>query len=69
MFHLRPPVSIKITPTLNALASELVHAYEATYGSSGPGCNPNGLAAVLDRIALLEGMPRLMEIADDLRGA
>lgn len=60
---------IRITPELNAEARELVGVYEATVGSTGPGCNPDSLAAVLDRIALLEGLPRLLELADSLRGA
>ena len=59
---------VKITPELGPQARELVHAYEAEYGSSGPGCNPTGLAAVLDRVALLEDLPRLRELADQLRG-
>jgi len=61
-------MSIKITPTLNAEARELVQAYDAAVGSSGPYCNPGSLAAVLDRVALLEDLPRLRELADSLRG-
>ena len=62
-------MSIKITPELNAEARELVHVYESIVGSTGPGCNPASLAAVLDHIVLLEGDYRLTELADSLRGA
>jgi hypothetical protein len=59
---------IKVTPELNPLARELVHAYDTTPGSSGPYANPPSLAAVLDRVAVLEELPQLRELADSLRG-
>jgi hypothetical protein len=34
----------------------LVNIYEATPGSTGPGCCPEALAAVLGRIAVIEGI-------------
>jgi hypothetical protein len=34
----------------------LVNIYEATPGSTGPGCCPEALAAVLGRIAALESI-------------
>jgi hypothetical protein len=40
--------SAKIRPELHPAAQELVNIYEATPGSTGPGCCPEALAAVLD---------------------
>jgi hypothetical protein len=39
-----------IAPTLTSRAQRLVEEYEATYGSSGPGCCPQALATVLDHL-------------------
>jgi hypothetical protein len=41
----------KVRPELHPAAQELVNIYEATPGSTGPGCCPEALAAVLDHIA------------------
>lgn len=46
-----PRFTAKTTPTLTPRAQGLVDAYEATYGSTGPGCCPQALAAVLDAMA------------------
>jgi hypothetical protein len=43
--------SAKIRPELHPAAQELVNIYEATPGSTGPGCCPEALAAVLDYVA------------------
>jgi hypothetical protein len=40
-----------IRPELHPSAQMLVNIYEATPGSTGPGCCPEALAAVLDQIA------------------
>ena len=40
-----------IRPELHPAAQELVNIYEATPGSTGPGCCPEALAAVLERLA------------------
>jgi len=45
------PFRAKVTPALTARAQQLVDAYNLTYGSAGPGCNPAGLAAVLRLVA------------------
>lgn len=57
----------RIRPTLSSAAQELVGIYESTPGSTGPGCCPEALAAVLDRLA---GFPRFYfeELAAQLRG-
>lgn len=46
-----PTFRAKIRPELNAEAQTLVDVYERTYGSAGPGCCPEALAAVLDNLA------------------
>ena len=45
-----------VRPELHPAAQELVNIYEATPGSTGPGCCPEALAAVLGRIAALESI-------------
>ena len=45
-----PTFRAKIRPVLCPAAQELVDVYEATPGSTGPGCCPEALAAVLDCI-------------------
>jgi hypothetical protein len=47
-----PTFRAKIRPELHPAAQELVAIYEATPGSTGPGCCPEALAAVLERMAL-----------------
>jgi hypothetical protein len=59
---------IKVAPELSPYARKIVMAYDETPGSSGPYANPDSLAAVLDHIADVERMPRLREIALQLRG-
>jgi len=59
---------IKVTPELSPYARKLVQAYDETPGSSGPYANPDSLAAVLDHMADVERMPRLREVALQLRG-
>jgi hypothetical protein len=50
-------------------AAELVAIYEATPGSTGPGCCPEALAAVLDRLAAMNlGWRDLSRLANELRG-
>ena len=46
-----PTFHAKIRPELHPAAQELVAIYEATPGSTGPGCCPEALAAVLDYMA------------------
>jgi hypothetical protein len=43
--------SAKVRPKLLPRAQWLVDIYEATPGSTGPGCCPEALAAVIDEIA------------------
>jgi hypothetical protein len=45
-----------IRPELHPAAQMLVNIYEATPGSTGPGCCPEALAAVLGRIAVIESI-------------
>ena len=45
-----------VRPELHPAAQMLVNIYEATPGSTGPGCCPEALAAVLGRIAALESI-------------
>jgi hypothetical protein len=69
MLYLRPAMPpVKVAPELSPEARELVRVYDSAVGASGPYANPDSLAAVLDRVALLEDLPRLREIADSLRG-
>jgi len=42
----------QVRPELHPAAQELVNIYEATPGSTGPGCCPEALAAVLADIEL-----------------
>lgn len=65
----RPSVATTLTPR----AQRLVDAYEATYGSSGPGCCPQALAAVLDYLVstrLFKPAPTdyLKALAAEVRG-
>lgn len=74
--HLAPkagPFSAKTTPDLTATAQQLVAAYDATPGSSGPYCCPGGLAAALALaadIVRLAGDPAagLHSLSAQLRG-
>jgi hypothetical protein len=43
-------------PPIGSPAQMPVNIYEATPGSTGPGCCPDALAAVLGRIAVIEGI-------------
>jgi hypothetical protein len=45
-----PTFKARVRPELHPAAQELVNIYEATPGSTGPGCCPEALAAVLDRV-------------------
>ena len=45
-----------VRPELHPAAQELVNIYEATPGSTGPGCCPEALAAVLLKVAALESI-------------
>ena len=45
-----PTFQIKIRPELHPDAQELVRIYESTPGSTGPGCCPEALAAVLNHM-------------------
>ena len=45
-----------IRPELHPAAQMLVNIYEATPGSTGPGCCPEALAAVLLKVAALESI-------------
>jgi hypothetical protein len=56
-----------IRPELHPAAQMLVNIYEATPGSTGPGCCPEALAAVLDCL-LHDGCPDLDAMAALLRG-
>lgn len=65
------PFRARVRPTLPPAAQELVDEYEATYGSSGPGCCPEALAAVLDLAAAkceVAAQLTLHALADALRG-
>jgi hypothetical protein len=53
----------KVTPQLTERAQQLVTAYNLTYGSAGPGCNPSGIAAVL-RLIAAEDMSIYVVIAE-----
>jgi hypothetical protein len=45
-----------VRPELHPAAQMLVNIYEATPGSTGPGCCPEALAAVLLKVAALESI-------------
>ena len=45
--------SAAIRPELHPAAQELVNIYESTPGSTGPGCCPEALAAVLNVLSLM----------------
>ena len=45
-----------IRPELHPAAQMLVNIYEATPGSTGPGCCPEALAAVLLKVAAIESI-------------
>ena len=45
-----PVFQAKIRPEVHPDAQELVNIYESTPGSTGPGCCPEALAAVLDHM-------------------
>jgi hypothetical protein len=60
------PFRAKVTPQLTERAQQLVTAYNLTYGSAGPGCNPAGIAAVL-RLVAAEGMS-ICDVAAELDG-
>jgi hypothetical protein len=62
-----PTFRAKIRPEMHPAAQELVAIYEATPGSTGPGCCPEALAAVLD-LLLHDGCPDLDAMAALLRG-
>ena len=49
-----PTFRAKVRPELHPAAQMLVNIYEATPGSTGPGCCPEALAAVLLKVAALE---------------
>lgn len=46
-----PVFTATTTPTLGPDAQRLVDIYDQTPGSSGPYCNPAGLAAALEALA------------------
>ena len=46
----------KVRPELHPAAQMLVRTYEAVPGSTGPGCCPEALAAVLSKVAALESI-------------
>jgi hypothetical protein len=56
-----------IRPELHPAAQELVRIYESVPGSTGPGCCPEALAAVIDRVAGFNAIGHL-ELAALLRG-
>ena len=56
-----------IRPSLHPAALDLVRIYEATPGSTGPGCCPEALAAVLQTVAGLDAVA-LLELAALLKG-
>ena len=59
----------RIRPTLGSTARELVGIYESTPGSTGPGCCPEALAAVLVHIAAMDVcITDLRRMAADLEG-
>jgi hypothetical protein len=66
------PFRARVRPTLGPTARDIVAAYERTPGSTGPGCCPEALAAVIDLVAYRYGAlsePDLHHLADLLRGA
>jgi hypothetical protein len=59
----------KVTPSLSPEAQRLVDIYDRTPGSSGPYCNPAGLAAVLIYAAgECEWRTELLKLGTQLRG-
>jgi hypothetical protein len=62
-----PVFTAKITPSLSPAAQQLVYIYDQAPGSSGPFCNPAGLAAVLDYLANTEPTEPFRFPADYLR--
>lgn len=64
-----PTFRARVRPELHPGAQELVAIYEATPGSTGPGCCPEALAAVLDQVAMDNPtFKRVCQLADLLRG-
>jgi hypothetical protein len=66
-----PTFRAKVRPELHPAAQKLVNIYEATPGSTGPGCCPEALAAVLDHIYRKDAYWQQMEsgeLAALLRG-
>jgi hypothetical protein len=57
----------KTYPELPAYAASLVEAYNAVPGSSGPYCNPDSLAAILDKLARDLSLVELAEVANTFR--
>jgi hypothetical protein len=63
------PFSKKVRPLLRPKAAELVAAYEAVPGAiTYPGCMPEALAAVLERIESNGDWSDLNMLAELLRG-
>jgi hypothetical protein len=67
-----PVFTAKTTPTLHPDAQRLVDIYDQTPGSSGPYCNPAGLAAALDELVIqaselleLTGSGRTLSIMEE----
>ena len=50
----------KVRPQLHPTAAELVRIYEATPGSTGPGCCPEALAEVIVHLSIGQGDPSFM---------
>jgi hypothetical protein len=68
-----PTFRAKVRPELHPAAKQLVAIYEATPGSTGPGCCPEALAAVLREIACricedVDPVKSLWDMAALLRG-
>jgi hypothetical protein len=57
----------KVRPALHPAALDLVRIYEAIPGSTGPGCCPEALAAVIQTVAGLDAV-QILELAALLRG-
>jgi hypothetical protein len=58
----------KVQVELMPEAKGLVDIYENTFGSTGPGCCPEALAAVLDHLVEFYSIDDLRYLANNLRG-
>lgn len=64
------PYRVKVRPEVTGSSAELVRTYDSTYGACSPGCCPEALAAVIERLANDADLSisNLHRIAAQLRG-